>query len=65
MITKRQLTNLLNQSDVQPRSEPALELHSRAAFSLSVMYRSSGPNTESNPRGGRKQKKIPRRVFQT
>ena len=47
---------LLNQSDEQPRSEPALELHSRDASS--VIYRSSSPNTGSNPGGGGIQKKI-------
>ena len=35
----------------------ALELHSRAALSVGVMYHSSGPNIGSNPRGGRIQKK--------
>ena len=44
-------------SDVRPISAPALELLSRAASSEGVMYRSSGPNTGSNPRGGRIQKK--------
>ena len=40
-----------------PRSDPALELHSRAASSVGVMYRSSGPNTGSNPGEGRILKK--------
>ena len=31
-----QLTKLINQSDVRPKSEPALELHSRAASSVGV-----------------------------
>ena len=44
-LSLNQLTKLPNQSDLQPRSEPALELHSRAASSVGVMYRSSGPNT--------------------
>ena len=44
---------LLNQSDLRPRSEPTLELHSRAASSVGVMYRSSVPNTGSNSGGGR------------
>ena len=48
-----QLTKLLNQSDVRPRSEPALELHCRAMSSVGVMYCSSGPNTGNNPGGGR------------
>ena len=42
-----------NQSDIRPRSEPGLELHSRAASSVGVMYRSSDPNTGSNHGGGR------------
>ena len=33
----------VNKSDVRPRSEPALELLSRAASSVGVMYSSSGP----------------------
>ena len=45
--------NLLNQSNVWPRSEPALELYSRAASNVGVMYRSRGPNTGSNPVEGR------------
>ena len=49
--------NSSNLSDVQPRSEPALELHSRAASSVGVMYRSSNPNTGSNSGGGWIQKK--------
>ena len=44
-------------SDAWPRSVPALELHSRAESSVGVMYRSSGPNTGSNPGGGRILKK--------
>ena len=52
-----QLTKLLNLSDVQPRSAPALELISRAKSSVGVMYRSSGPNTGSNPGGGQILKK--------
>ena len=48
---------LLNQSDLRPRSEPALELHSRAASSIGVMYRSRGPNTGNNSGGGRILKK--------
>ena len=51
-----QLTKLLNQSNVRPRSEPALELHNRAPSSVGVMYRSSGPNTGRNPGGERIQK---------
>ena len=47
---------LLNQSDLQSRSEPALELHSRAVSSVGVRYRSSGPNTGSNSGGGQIQK---------
>ena len=47
-----QLTKLFNQSDLRPRSEPVLKLHSRAASSAGVIYRSSGPNTGSNSRGG-------------
>ena len=42
---------------IQPKSEPALELYSRATSSVGVTYRSSGPNTGSNSRG-RTQKKI-------
>ena len=41
-----------NLSDSRPRSEPALELHSRAASSVGIMYHSSGPNTGSNTGGG-------------
>ena len=41
----------------RPRSAPALELISRAESSVGVMYRSSGPNTGSNPGGGRILKK--------
>ena len=52
-----QLTKLHNQSDVRPISEPALELYSRATSGVGVMYRSSGPNTGSNSRGGRILKK--------
>ena len=47
------MTKLLNQSDLLPRSEPALELHSRAASSVGAMYRSSCLNTGSNSEGGR------------
>ena len=36
-------------TDVRPRSAPALELLSRATSSVGVMYRSSSPNTGSNP----------------
>ena len=43
-----QLTKLLNQSGARPRSEPALELYSRAESSVGVMYHSSGSNTGSN-----------------
>ena len=32
----------------QPRLEPSIELHSRAASSVGVTSRSSGPNTGSN-----------------
>ena len=45
-------------SDVQPRSAPALELLSRAVSSVGVMYRSSGPDTGSNPGEGRILKKL-------
>ena len=45
-------------SNVRPRSTPTLELLSRAMSSVGVMYRSSGPNTGSNPGGGQIQKKI-------
>ena len=38
--------------DNRPRSEPALELHSRAVSIVGVVYRSSGPNTGSNFGGG-------------
>ena len=48
---------LLNQSDLLPSSEPALELLSRAASSVGVMYPSSNPNTGSNSRGGKILKK--------
>ena len=48
-----QLIKLLNPSNVQPRSEPALELNSRAGSSVGVMHCSSGPNTGSHP-GGRR-----------
>ena len=41
-----------NLSNVQPRSEPALDLNSRAASSVGVMYCSNNPNTKSNS-GGR------------
>ena len=44
--------------DTQPRSEPALELHSRAVSNVGVMYRSSGPNIGSNFGGGRILKKM-------
>ena len=48
-------------SDVRsrPRSAPALELISRAASNVDVMYRSSVPTTGSNPGGGRILKKNP------
>ena len=52
---------LLNPSDARPRSAPALELHSRAESSVGVMYRSSSPNTGSNPGGGWILKKIKKR----
>ena len=42
---------------IQPRSEPALELHSRAASSVGPMYRSSSPNTGSSSGGRRTLKK--------
>ena len=42
---------------IQPRSEPAPELHSRAASSVGPTYHSSGPNTGSNFGGGRTLKK--------
>ena len=45
-----------NLSDIWPRSEPALELHSRVASSVGIMYHSSGPNTGSNFVGWRTQK---------
>ena len=48
-INKRQV---YDNSDLQPRSEPALEQHSRAASSVSIMYHSSSPNTGSNSKGG-------------
>ena len=35
---------------------PTLEVYSRAVSSVGVMYHSSGPNTGSNPGGGRKKK---------
>ena len=50
--SKCRQNKLLNLSNVQPRSEPALELYNRAASSVFVMYRSSGPNTGSNSGGG-------------
>ena len=56
-----QLTKLLNPSGPRPRSEPALELYSRAKSSVGVMYHSIGPNTGSHPGGRRiliKKKKI-------
>ena len=40
---------------------PALELISRATSSVGVMYRSHGPNTGSNPRGGQ----IPKKNYST
>ena len=46
-------------SDNRPGSVPALELISRAASSVGVMYRSHGPNTGSNPGGGQ----IPKKNF--
>ena len=46
-----------NLSEVQPRSEPTLELHSRAVSSVGVMYCLSSPNTGSNSGGGRILKK--------
>ena len=46
-----------NLSNDRPRSEPALELYSRATTSVGIMYRSSGPNTGSNSEGGWIQKK--------
>ena len=45
-------------SDDRPGSVPTLELISRAASSVGVMYRSHGPNTGSNPGGGQIPKKI-------
>ena len=42
---------------VRDIEERKLELQSRAASSVGVIYRSSGPNTRSNPGGGRIQKK--------
>ena len=54
---------LLNQSDLRPRSEPALELHRRAVSSVGVMYRYSGPNTGSSSGGGRIQKKVKKQAF--
>ena len=46
----------------RPRSEPALELHSRVTSSVGVMYCSSGPSTGSNPKGGRILKKTLKNV---
>ena len=51
---------VLSERDLQPRYEPALELHSRAASNVGVMYHSSGPNTRSNSGGGRILKKSER-----
>ena len=48
-------------TNVRPRSAPNLELLSRAVSSVGVMYRSSGPNTGSNPGGGRILKKVTKR----
>ena len=45
-------------SDARPGSVPALELISRAASSVGVMYCIHGPNRGSNPGGGQIQKKI-------
>ena len=42
--------------NARPGSVPALELISRAASSVGVMYRTHGPNTGSNPGG-----KIPKK----
>ena len=56
-MSNGETTQLINQSDVSPRSEPALELYSRAASSVGVMNHSSGPNTGSNSEGGRILKK--------
>ena len=44
-------------SDNRPGSVPPLELISRAASSVGVMYRSHGPNTGSNLGGGQIPKK--------
>ena len=52
-----QLKKLLNQSDLWPRSEPALELHSMAASSVGIVNCSSGPNTGSDSGGGQILKK--------
>ena len=48
-------SNLYN---IQHRSEPTLELYSRAMSSVGVMYNSSCPNTWSNSGGGWIQKKV-------
>ena len=56
------MAKLLNQSDIQPRSEPALELHSRAASSVGVMYRSSSPTQGAIPKEGGYKKKTDRQT---
>ena len=72
-LNKLQVNNMCNSITGQATSAPklsavwvwitALELISRAASSVGVMYRSHGPNTGSNPGGGQIQKRSPDRGF--
>ena len=43
--------------DTSPESEPALEIHSRAAPSVEAHHRSVGPNTGRNS-GGKQKKQL-------
>ena len=53
---RTQLTKPSTHLDTSPKSEPALELQSRAAPSVESHHRVSGPNTERNSgEGGKKE----------
>ena len=51
-MSQFKLQDARGRTDIRTGSVPALELISRAASSVGVMYRSHGPNTGSNPGEG-------------
>ena len=53
-VNETQLTKPSTNLDTSPKSEPALELHSRAAPSLEAHHCKDGPDAGRNSGGGRK-----------